>query len=632
MAPNNSRCADANRNAPLINIGDDDGGKSNGDVLVNIDGSVDGLVEARSFGRVRPYNGWPNDIGVGLFHTYPRSKEILGINLKRQFDVVHEERIPVELRVTGYIPAYAAGTLYRTGPGGREIMTEKGTIWSLNHWFDGFTQVHRFQILEPDPADHLATTRIFYNSRRGTDGLIEEIRRTGKNPSFSFGQKRDPCESYFWKIMTMFQGKPTDTVPPDTRNTGVTISVNPPGFPSRRQASEKEIQGHSSGIRSLWNKTDSAMLKEIHPETLEPIGVTLQHRLHPDLQGAFSAAHAKSDPVTGDLFNYNLKLGKNAIYKIFRCSGATGETDIIATITGAPGAYLHSLFLTENFVILCVWGSHYANYGLKVLWERNIVDAIADLDPRDPKKRSKWFVIDRYHGRGVVAAFEGDSFFCFHTVNAYEERSKEDGKVDIILDLTVYENMDVLKRFYFENIRSSSPRARVFFSEKGDTTRGNLNRWRLPGVNTDGPLRPGTAGSTNDHSCPASSWLKAVLEWEAPKDESVELPTINPKFITRAHRYIYGVADRGFSTFVDGLHKYDTETRTALTWEFHGQNPGEPIFVPDPRGKEEDDGVLLSVVLDGHTGRSYLLVLNAKDMLEVGRAEAVSIQPQICSS
>ena len=36
---------------------------------------------------------------------------------------------------------------------------------------------------------------------------------------------------------------------------------------------------------------------------------------------------------------------------------------------------------------------------------------------------------------------------------------------------------------------------------------------------------------------------------------------------------------------------------------------------------EEDDGVLLSVVLDGYAEKSYLLVLKAKDLTEMGRAE-----------
>jgi torulene dioxygenase len=113
------------------------------------------------------------------------------------------------------------------------------------------------------------------------------------------------------------------------------------------------------------------------------------------------------------------------------------------------------------------------------------------------------------------------------------------------------------------------------------------------------------------------------LEWEVSKDKTMELPVINPRFVTKAHRYIYGIADRGYSTWVDGLLKYDIESRKALYWQEHGHNPGEAIFIPDPHSNREDDGCLLSVVVDGHSGRSYLLVLNARDMQEVGRAEMV---------
>ena len=40
----------------------------------------------------------------------------------------------------------------------------------------------------------------------------------------------------------------------------------------------------------------------------------------------------------------------------------------------------------------------------------------------------------------------------------------------------------------------------------------------------------------------------------------------------------------------------------------------EPIFLPDPDGKEEDDGVLLTQVYDGVRRETALLVLNAKNM------------------
>ena len=63
-------------------------------------------------------------------------------------------------------------------------------------------------------------------------------------------------------------------------------------------------------------------------------------------------------------------------------------------------------------------------------------------------------------------------------------------------------------------------------------------------------------------------------------------------------------------------------TQEPVFWREKGQSPGEPIFVADPRAGEgeEDKGVLLSVVLDGYKGKSYLLVLDARTMKEVGRA------------
>ncbi len=88
---------------------------------------------------------------------------------------------------------------------------------------------------------------------------------------------------------------------------------------------------------------------------------------------------------------------------------------------------------------------------------------------------------------------------------------------------------------------------------------------------------------------------------------------------------MYGVSDGGHSTFLDGLIKYDSQTRTAKTWRVHAHSPGEAIFLADPEGGEEDDGILLSVVLDGTRGKSYLLVMDAKSFFEIGRAEMETV-------
>jgi beta,beta-carotene 9',10'-dioxygenase len=55
-------------------------------------------------------------------------------------------------------------------------------------------------------------------------------------------------------------------------------------------------------------------------------------------------------------------------------------------------------------------------------------------------------------------------------------------------------------------------------------------------------------------------------------------------------------------------------------WSEAGCYPGEPVFVPAPDAKAEDEGVLLSVVLDARRETSFLLVLDAHDLGEIARA------------
>jgi torulene dioxygenase len=481
--------------------------------------------------------------------------------------------------------------------------------------------VHRFQIVAP--ATSGSCTKVLYNSRGNVDKIIEHIRKTGSLQQFTFGQKRDPCQSLFKKVMTVF------TLPQNVdSNIGVTLSVNLPGFESVDGSASGTANKHASGIQNLWAKTDASVLKRLDPETLEPIGVARQTVLHSDLTGQFSAAHAKTDPETGDVFNYNLRVGGAAVYRVFRVSASTGKTTVLAKITDAEGAYLHSLAISRNYVILCVWSAHYAYSGMKFVWERNVLDSMA---PFSPSKPAKWYVIDK-NGAGVVARYESEPFFCFHTINAWEEPRRQQQQagavaeaeaeaeaeadasasddVDLFVDVGAYENMDILKRFYYNNLISTSAASRAYTDGKGDSSRPYWARWRLPAVKSGAP--PHTA-------------RQALEEWKAPRSVSGELSVINPAYLTRPHRYVWAVSDRGQATFFDGLVKFDAHTRTAVHWQRHGHSPSEAIFIADPQGREEDDGVLLSVVLDGTRGHSYLLCLDAKTLAERGRASMDSV-------
>lgn len=67
--------------------------------------------------------------------------------------------------------------------------------------------------------------------------------------------------------------------------------------------------------------------------------------------------------------------------------------------------------------------------------------------------------------------------------------------------------------------------------------------------------------------------------------------------------------------------KLDLERNTAASWREKGCYPGEPVFVPAPETANEDDGVILSVVLDTRKGASFLVILDASTFGELARAE-----------
>ena len=154
--------------------------------------------------------------------------------------------------------------------------------------------------------------------------------------------------------------------------------------------------------QQLYNKTDACFYQSIDHETLEPIEIKYQTELHSELIGPLSASHAKRDPITGDVFNYNLELGLTPKYRVFQVSATAQKTRVLATIQGSnvKAAYIHSLFLTEKYVILCVWCGYFAHGGAKILWEKNMLDAMTNWDP---SAKSQMLVVSR--DEGLIAAY-----------------------------------------------------------------------------------------------------------------------------------------------------------------------------------------------------------------------------------
>lgn len=207
---------------------------------------------------------------------------------------------------------------------------------------------HKFEIREHG-------TQVWYQSRKAAEGLEQRIAEAGKNPFISFGQPPDPCETIFERFFTFFTtlaGYGADSRGrPDEFNTSVTI------------APVLQPSGHTNEKRpaAIVAKTDSNNFQILDPVTLQPLEQKRYRDVDPRLTGDLSAAHGCTDSETGDYFNFSLKLGRKSSYVVFATRGGftdseeAGRTDVLAEITEAPPAYLHSVFMTEKYVVLVVW-------------------------------------------------------------------------------------------------------------------------------------------------------------------------------------------------------------------------------------------------------------------------------------
>ena len=212
------------------------------------------------------HKDWPNDAG---------------------FDNLDEHRGPIPLTVKGTIPDFAAGALYRTGPGQSKLDDmSHGRTHYVSHWFDGFAHTHRFDIV-PD-SENTGKTVVDYSSRRNSEAYVKAVKEKGWRSAITVGQRSDPCIGIFAKTMAIFQ-----PIPRRGLDYNVVVNANYPALSRLKTEGPLEL-GHrrTPGPRNIFISSDMSNVQELHPDTLEHIGYTGQNRLRADLGGELSGAHA----------------------------------------------------------------------------------------------------------------------------------------------------------------------------------------------------------------------------------------------------------------------------------------------------------------------------------------------------
>ena len=328
-------------------------------------------------------------------------------------------------------------------------------------------------------------------------------------------------------------------------------------------------------VKQLGDKfvanTEYPMPVMFDPRTLETLGV---HRPS-ETDAQIATAHPHRDPRTGEVLDYAIRVFPNTAY-IIR-SFANGRWRTLAEIPTSKLAYLHSFALTERYVVITE-GPLLVEPQELALDKRPFIENYV----WDGGRGTRFYVVERTSGRHV-ATMDAESFFCFHHINAYEEGNR------IVVDLIAHKDSEIIDALYLAKLR------------------GELNR----AYGSDFYVRR----CTLDMNAKTASVRKL--------GPGIELPRIDyDRFNTRPYRFAYGVAvrDPRRSGFSDQIGKLDTSTGKLKTWQSPECYPGEPIFVRSPRMSREDGGVLLSVVLDARERTSFLLVLDARTLREIGRA------------
>ena len=313
--------------------------------------------------------------------------------------------------------------------------------------------------------------------------------------------------------------------------------------------------------------TETPLPVQFDPHTLQTAGVRPY-----DVPGQLTTAHPHGDRASRGMLNYAAKLGRVSSYRFFAVDPDASKPRVIGSLPVREPAYMHSFGLTERWLVL-------AQFPL-------VVNPLAlALSGRPYIENYKWkpelgtrfTLVDRASGE-ATGGFQTDACFAFHHVNAYEDGG------DVVVDLCAFPDAGVIEDLYLDRLREGKPVAAP-----------QLTRFRL-GVADRSVSRQRLA------------------------DAELELPRINyPRCNERPYRYVWGNSN-GDSGWLQRIVKVDVGDGGALFWDEPGCYAGEPVFVARPGAEHEDDGVLLSVVLDAAAETSFLLALDAADLSELARA------------
>jgi carotenoid cleavage dioxygenase-like enzyme len=350
-----------------------------------------------------------------------------------------------------------------------------------------------------------------------------------------------------------------------------------------------------SGDSVAFSTTDSPVITTFDVESLQTQGTLTYPAGIGKILLSASHPHYLPGSSNSQLVNFvvdliGLKEHEITVFKM----GKDHKQIPFGKVTVPYVPYIHSFAVTAHHMLLFVYPLSFQE--VCVLEFNPLIDCLHWLQQNASMFAFKF---DGSPNSSPSMSIEMPSHFVMHHVNAYEDDQS------FWVDTCAFD--------------SAAP-----FTSK--YVHANLDAMRNRSERNQVPAWPNYKSFRIDRSSGVVEATERELRDQDGFVYTIDFPFVNPNLDSRKHCKVWGVSAyaQNSSEYSDwavvGVDVCSNATVNTKVWYSANQFPSEPIFVQRPGSDVEDDGVVLSLVLDGGNSTSYLLVLEPKSLKEMARA------------
>ncbi|KAM3593587.1 uncharacterized protein V6R79_016439 [Siganus canaliculatus] len=484
--------------------------------------------------------------------------------------------------IKGTVPRWLQGTLLRNGPG---IFTVGDTTYE--HWFDGMAIMHSFTFKDGEVSHRSRFLRSdTYKANMAANRIVVSEMGTMAYP--------DPSKNFIFKAITFLN----HTVPDFTDN------------------------GASNFIKygnEYYATSETNYIRKIDPVTLETQD-KVDYLKYLPANLASSHPHYDKDGNTYNMGTSIAEKGKTK-YILFKVPAvavkdkgksvsALKNVEVVCTVpcrSLLTPSYYHSFGMTDNYFIFIEQPFKLDILKMATAYMRGV--SWASCLKFSPEENTLIHLIDRKTGKLVETKYYTEAMVVYHHINAFEDEGH------VVFDVIAYKDNSLYNMFYLSKLKENT----TFLDDT--YSKPSYKRFALPIHSDKGNAVGEDLVKLKYTTASAVKQKEGKLMCQAEMFcEGLELPRINYDINGKKHRFVYANCVEE-SALSKKICKLDTETKETLYWSEENCWPSEPVFIPKPNGESEDDGVVLTSVINSNPDQlCFLLILDGRTFKEVARA------------